>query len=153
MDFRVTASLLVRATSQKKGGRLGEEKRILAQHFPEFSIKSDTEFFAVGSGAISTFAGRRYELRVVLPAGYPHKCPLVYPDGWKPQRNPHLIGDRLCIMRDSQWQSFMSVAFVVAKSALWLNKYEIYLDKRVWPGAEQHQHGVIYQMRKLYHGL
>jgi hypothetical protein len=47
----------------------------------------------------------------------------------------------------------MSVAFLVAKSALWLNKYEIFLDKAIWPGAEQHQHGPVYRFRKWANDL
>lgn len=151
MDFRLNRSLLVGPASD----RMAEERRILAEHFPGFSLweSHETDEYAVAAGRLSTFTGRRYALRIVLPAAYPHGLPKIIPDGWKPNSNPHMIGGGLCVMKSSQWQSYMSVAFIVAKSALWLNKYEIYVDKGIWPGAEQHIRGPVYKARKWWHGL
>lgn len=135
--------------------RLGEERRILDLHFPGFVLREVAApgELAEATGSLSTFTRRAYDLRILLSAQYPHRLPRILPHGWRPESNPHLIGGGLCVMRESQWQSFMSVAFIVAKAALWLNKYEIFLDKRVWPGAEQHFHGPLYRLKKWLHDL
>jgi len=152
VDFQVTRSLLVGSTS---GGRLAAERKILADHFPQFTLAESAAagVYAVATGKLSTFAGRSYRLRITLPSAYPHALPKINPDGWTPRHNPHVIGGGLCVMRSSQWNSFMSVAFVVAKSALWLNKYEVFLDKGIWPGPEQHFHGPVYNLKKWWHDL
>lgn len=152
MDFKVTRSLLVASTS---GGRIATERKILADHFPQFTLAESAaaDTYAVATGQLSTFVGRSYGLRIILPSKYPHELPSIDPDGWTPRHNPHLIGSELCVMRSNQWRSFMSVAFVVAKSALWLNKYEVFLSKGIWPGPEQHFHGPLYNLKKWWHDL
>ena len=153
-DIQVTRSLLIGSTPE--GGRLAEEKRILSEQFPSFLIMetSNPGSWAFAKGQLKTFTGRSYSLWIDLPASYPHSLPAVLPDGWQPTSNPHIYANgALCIMREQQWSSFMSVALVVAKSALWLNKYEIWLDKRIWPGAEQHKHTLWYDVKKTWHGL
>lgn len=153
MDFRVTRALLVGPTRPEN--RLPEERRILAEHFPSFRLTevSAPDQCAAVTGRLSTFAGKSYAIRVVLHKNYPHELPHVLPDGWTPRRNVHTLGKRLCVMRDSQWQAYMSVAFLVSKTALWLNKYEVFLGKGVWPGPEQHEHGTLYNMKKWWYDL
>ncbi|MCX5204125.1 hypothetical protein OG897_22070 [Streptomyces sp. NBC_00237] len=151
-EFKVPRSLLITTAVD----RLAVEARILDLHFEGWSVRrgSPNGDLGVAQGTLAVrFAGSTYPLKIVMSASYPHKLPQVLPDGWTPRPNPHLIGGGLCVMKESQWHSFMSVAFVVAKTALWLNKYEIYLDKRIWPGGEQHSHGPIYNLRKIWHEL
>lgn len=150
MDFRVTRSLLVSATPD---GRLAAEKKILAAHFPQFTLSTRTDAFAVARGQLETFTGRKYRIEITADSSYPHSLPEIHPVGWTLRPNPHIIRGGLCVMRANQWASFMSVAFLVAKSALWLNKYEVFLDKGIWPGPEQHEHGPIYKVRKWWHEL
>src|SRR5208283_4319271 len=127
MDFVVSRSLLVEKTPN---GRFAEEKRILADHFPGFTLRQ-TEG---GSGAAT---GR-----------------LWTSDGWIAEKNPHIYTNgNLCVMKSDQWRPFMSVAFLVGKSALWLHKYEIYRDKKIWPGAEQHDHSLTYKVWKRINKL
>jgi len=145
MDFAVTRGLLVGPTPQ---GRYAEERRILAEHFPGFS-QTGPQQAGVAAGRLTTFANQSYMLRIVLPADYPNTLPAIVPDGWKPMKNPHIYTNgNMCVMKPNQWHAFMSIAFLVAKSALWLNKYEIFVDRAIWPGAEQHPHGPIYRLRK-----
>jgi ubiquitin-protein ligase len=153
MDFRITRGLL--AGADGAGGRLATEKRILADHFPQFTLseRDSADAFAVATGSLETFTGKSYRLRIVLAKSFPHSLPTIQPSGWVPRTNPHLIRGGLCVMTSSQWTSFMSTAFIVAKSALWLNKYEVFLDRGIWPGPEQHSHGPIYNVRKRWHEL
>lgn len=151
--YRVPAGLLVKAVPAE--GRLAEEQRILRERFPGFSLAAGGgDLFGTAKGSLTTFANISYAVRIELPRRYPFAVPEVYPDGWTPRDNPHMFGNnRICIMRSGQWVDYMSVAFAVTKVALWLNKYEVWREKRVWPGAEQHLHGPIYRIRKKYHGL
>ncbi|WP_290054349.1 hypothetical protein [Amycolatopsis solani] len=151
MNFQVTRSLLVAS----EGDRLAAERAILLQHFPQFTIVGNGKHgrFAVATGTLRTFAGKSYGIKVVAESSYPHVLPDVEPSGWVPTSNPHMIGKSLCVMRSNQWQSYMSLAFLVAKSALWLNKYEVFLIRRIWPGPEQHRHGTVYNVRKWWHDL
>lgn|GEM_PF-2540616 len=139
MNYRVTSSLLVGPGAAVD--RLREERRILRKHFPGFVLKKKiirVRKIAEVVGRIRTRSGRSYGIRIVLPRGYPHVLPVILPDGWRPKPNPHLlVGGALCVMKDSQWTSSMSIAFLVAKASLWLHKYDVYLEKGIWPGRQQ----------------
>lgn len=152
MALKVNSALLVGPTPH---GRFAEERRILGSYFGGFTLRETSgDISGVATGRLKTFTEQSYALRVELPQNYPDSIPRIIPDGWTPQHNPHIYtDDTICVMKSSQWQPFMSVAFLVAKSAIWLNKYEIYLDRAIWPGAEQHTHGLIYNARKIWHGL
>ncbi|WP_214407871.1 hypothetical protein [Pseudonocardia lacus] len=153
MTYRVPRSLLVSEIGPD--GRLAAERRILTKHFPQFRLDESRNQgeLAAAAGSLTTFTGKRYTIKIVLGNRYPHELPAVTTPGWTPQRNPHMIGGTLCVMKSTQWHSLMSIAFIVAKSALWLNKYEIFLDRKIWPGPEQHVHGPIYTFRKRLNDL
>lgn len=151
-EFRFPASMMIEAGND----RLKEEARVLNRHFQGWTVRrgSSAGDFGIVRGTLAVdFARSAYQFEIVLPPGYPHKLPRVVPVGWVPRSNPHIINGGLCVMKETQWHSFMSAAFLVAKSALWINKYEIYLDKGIWPGGEQHDHGLGYKARKWWHGL
>ncbi|MEV4806316.1 hypothetical protein AB0K18_40510 [Nonomuraea sp. NPDC049421] len=156
MDYKVTRSLLLSGAPARKQERLAEEARVLDEHFPSWRLywkdEQNTMGIAVGTLQVD-FAGHEYGLQIILPSTYPHALPEILPHGWIPSPNPHLIGDGLCVMRSNQWHSYMTIAFLVAKTALWLNKYEIYINRGIWPGAEQHPHGLIYRTKKWLNGL
>jgi hypothetical protein len=63
--------------------------------------------------------------------------PKVEPVGWRAD-GPHVyVGGSLCLMRARQWTPGLTIAFLVAKTALWLNKYEVWQRTGSWPGVEQ----------------
>ncbi|KUN17312.1 hypothetical protein AQJ23_40945 [Streptomyces antibioticus] len=137
-DIRVTRTLVIGSGGQ--GGRLAEEQRILQLHFPGFHLTATPreDSWAVAWGMLSTFTGEYYGIGISLPEGYPHSLPQVWPYDWKPVTNPHMYSDgTLCVMKPGQWSSFFSVAAVVAKAAIWLNKYEIWVERQEWPGPQQ----------------
>jgi hypothetical protein len=137
-DIKITRSLVIGAAPP--GGRLTEEARILALHFPGFFLDASPRAgaWAIAQGTLRTFTGSEYGIWITLPEGYPHGFPKVHPYGWTPAKNPHMYADgTLCVMHPRQWSSFFSVAAVVAKVAIWLNKYEIWVEEQVWPGPQQ----------------
>ncbi len=154
-DYVVYRSLLLSRGSS--GTRIDTEREILNRHFPSFTLNetNSAEQLGYATGALRVaFAGKRYRLKIVLPARYPYEMPYVMPLGWTPKSNPHIYTNgNICVMKSNQWHTYMSTALIVAKSAVWLHKYEIWLDKRVWPGPEQHDHGPLYRLRKFWHEL
>ena len=158
MNTRVSKSLMVGSVPDSQ--RLQEEIRIVNQHFVGFTMRSsaDPGVRALVTGELETFKHTRYGIMVVAPREYPHALPVVLPMGWVPRRNPHMLSSNgepvaLCLMKASQWNAAMSLAFVIAKAALWLNKYEVWCDRGIWPGREQHEHGLVYDIRKWWHEL
>ncbi len=89
--------------------------------------------------ALQTTAGRLYTLRVEFPSIYPHTAPSVYVR--KPALNasvPHTFGaGRICYIHPNLWNPGRhDLTFVLTRAAKWLNKYEVWLVTRTWPGAE-----------------
>lgn len=134
-DYIVPRKLLIEDGSMSR--RLHNEQQKLAQNFRQFSFLSDRNGALYVGGALRTNVGQLYQIRIELPPDYPHSIPFVFPVGWE-ANCPHAYkAGNLCIMRPDQWRPVLSLAFVVAKVAIWLNKYDVYRKKGYWPGNEQ----------------
>lgn len=135
-DYVVPRSLLI--TDADASRRLYLEQQKLAEHFRQFSfakISGTNRLCAVG--ALRTNIGCTYKIQIQLPGDYPHSIPSIFPVGWD-STCPHVYkAGNLCVMRPDQWRPFFSIAFVVAKSAIWLNKFDVYHTRGYWPGNEQ----------------
>ncbi len=118
--------------------RLYFEQQALAENFRQFSFArngSNGELYV--AGALRTNNGTVYPVRIELPSDYPHSIPFIFAVGWD-STCPHVYrAGNLCIMRPDQWRSIYSLAFVVGKVAIWLNKFDVYKAKGYWPGNEQ----------------
>ena len=87
-----------------------------------------------------------------IPANYPNGIPRAFGDGWNPEEREvgdefqHIYPDhRLCIQDDNQWSRDGSIALALARTAKWVDKYEMWLrsggpGSRRWPGS-QHRGG------------
>ncbi len=107
--------------------------------FPAFQLLGIGESVSAAQGAIDSQKGNTYGIRIGL-TGFPYALPTVFPIGWTPHpRVLHKFADgSLCIMRSTQWRTQFTVALVVAKTAVWLAKYEIWKrNNHRWPGLEQ----------------
>ncbi len=108
--------------------------------FPAFALLGSRDGdVKAAEGALDTQAGNTYGIRVEL-SNYPYSLPKIFPKGWTPHpATPHRFNDgSLCIMRSTQWRTHFTVALVVAKTAIWLGKYEIWKrNGQVWPGLQQ----------------
>jgi len=99
----------------------------------------EPDVIVAAEGAIDTQNGNTYGIRIDL-AGFPYTLPKPLPKDWPPHPDvPHRYNDgSLCIMRSTQWRTTFTVAFVVAKTAIWLAKYELWKrNGHVWPGKHQ----------------
>lgn len=136
VDYVVPRGLLI--TERDSSRRLYLEQQKLAENFRQFSFarnNSTGRLCVVGS--LRTNTGYVYPVRIDLPSDYPHSIPIIYPVGWD-STCPHVYNaGNLCVMRPDQWRSFYSLAFVIAKVAIWLNKFDVYHSRGYWPGNEQ----------------
>lgn len=141
--------------------RMTKERVILERYFPQFVLRQDLSPSLLGQGitttargTLTTFASQSREVELRTTSAYPDDVPTAHAIGWTPVTNPHIYTDMsLCLMRSPQWIPQYSLAFAVAKTALWLNKYEFWIDQKIWPGNEQHIHGPLYSFRKWWDEL
>jgi hypothetical protein len=131
-------SKLVLGSQETQANRWYYERERLRM-FPAFSLLGVNGQITAAEGALDTQYGNTYGIRIEL-ANYPYSLPKVLPKGWTIHPDvPHKFNDgSLCIMRSALWRTHFTVALVVAKTAIWLGKYELWKrNGHVWPGLEQ----------------
>lgn len=134
IHYVVPNGLLIRDTPAAK--RMYAEQQKITKYFPQFGMYRD-QGHLYSRGVLRTSVGNTYGVSVIPSDDYPHSIPVVLPLGWKAE-GPHIyVGGNLCFMKPEQWRSFYSLAFVIARSAMWLNKFEVYKARGRWPGNEQ----------------
>ena len=89
--------------------------------------------------AMQTSAGNTY-LGQITFANYPNEMPKVFitrPE-LKSFSPPHsYIEGNICYLHPSFWNPGRhDLTFVLARTAKWLNKFEVWRATRTWPGAE-----------------
>ncbi|WP_338760925.1 hypothetical protein V7968_32670 [Nocardia vulneris] len=128
--------------------RLGYDKAALRQHFPGFTFHRPTGDTCV-LGTWFSNTGRRYDLRVAVPPGYPDECPstyITYPTplrdwtGVKPiesygtSHSMHVWQTdmpgwvKICTYRPESWSAAHSMVKIVRKGLLWIVAYECHLQ-------------------------
>ena len=121
--------------------RMTVEREKMDYHFPKFDFYGTSSKIKSVRGYLNTSYGNSYLVRIDIPEGYPYVLPdvsLPYED--LPSGCPHKFSeDRLCVMKSEQWSSTLSLAFLVGKAALWLNKYDSWKrrGRTQWPGKGQ----------------
>jgi hypothetical protein len=131
--------------------RMHREQALLKTHFPEFQlVRERSAQNYVAQGVLSTHVNL-YAVRVRAPLNYPYVMPDIIPVAWK-ATGPHTYSSgNLCVMQADQWRNSYSLALLVAKAAIWVNKYELYQETGEWPGNEQfHDLGIIRSIRKWW---
>jgi len=130
--------LLTVAEAQSDNRWYHEQQKLRA--FPAFHLLRRDGVIVAAEGAIDTQNDNTYGIRIDL-TGFPYALPKIFPkDGWTvhPAVKHKYADGSLCIMRAAQWRTPFTVAFVVAKTAIWLAKYEMWKrNGNVWPGREQ----------------
>ncbi len=121
--------------------RMAVEKEKMQRHFPSFNFYGSGGRVTSVQGSLHTNYGNKYHVKVVVGSNYPYDTPTVHlPHTTFKSDCPHKFsGDQICIMRNGQWSSSLSLAFVVAKAAIWVNKYDSWISngQRYWPGRGQ----------------
>jgi hypothetical protein len=107
--------------------------------FPSFALLGAGGTITAAEGAVDTQNGNTYAIRITLE-NYPYSLPKVFPKGWTVHPDvTHRYNDgSICIMRSAQWRRHFTLALVIAKTAVWLGKYEIWKrNGHRWPGLGQ----------------
>ena len=90
-------------------------------------------------GVIITSYEHSYNVRITVPEHYPYVIPQAFVE--EPLDScPHRYTDgSLCLMKNGQWSSTLSLAFIIVKTAVWLNKYDAWrrAGSVQWPGTQQ----------------
>ncbi len=138
---RTRLSRVLTMTPEDQGvPRMRAERNKLKRSFPGFGFVGRDGAVVALVGEISTPLGNTYKVRINLPDGYPYGMPAVETVGWRPSpRAPHQYSaTSLCVMHPRFWSSKYTLAYIVAKTALWLAKYEVWRVHKRWPGRNQH---------------
>lgn len=107
--------------------------------FPSFVLLGANGQVTGAEGALDSQYNNSYGIRIALD-NYPFALPKVFPKSWvvHPDVRHKYPDGSMCIMRADQWRKHFTVALVVAKTAIWLNKYELWKrNGHRWPGLEQ----------------
>ena len=84
---------------------------------------------------LQTSVGQIYVLRVTF-VGYPSEIPKVTVISPAVTHSKHMYtSGNICYMHPNLWNPAKhDLVFVLAQSSVWLNKHEVFKQKRVWPG-------------------
>ncbi len=107
--------------------------------FPAFELLASNGNIVAAEGALDTQYSNSYGIRLEL-SSYPSALPTIRPKGWIVHPDaPHKFSDgSLCVMRPNQWRRHFTIALIVTKTAIWLNKYELWKrNGHRWPGLGQ----------------
>jgi len=87
--------------------------------------------------AFQTSAGKTYFVEVQFD-GYPNRMPQVRVTRPSLRSSPHRYdAGNICYLHPNMWNPGRhDLTFVLARTAKWLNKYDVYQAHKQWPGAE-----------------
>lgn len=115
--------------------RIRTEIQAALEHFPNIESYSTTDGGIYIKAALQTSVGQMYIVMVTF-AGYPSTMPRVIVVTPTVKHSVHMYqGGYLCYMHPNFWNPARhDLRYVLAQTAVWLNKHEIYMAKGVWPG-------------------
>ena len=78
-----------------------------------------------------------YSVSIYFPNSYPNEMPTVYVIRPEIDSAPHQYKKgNICYLHPTMWNPGVhNLNFVVLRTAKWLSKYEVWKQKRIWPGA------------------
>jgi hypothetical protein len=87
--------------------------------------------------ALQTSVCNTYIAAIYFP-NYPSQMPRVYITRPALQASPHRYKEgNICYLHPNMWNPGRhNLTFVLARTAKWLNKYDVWCIKGEWPGAE-----------------
>ena len=138
--FQTNPELVLRG-SELSRPRMAVEKEKMSVQFPSFSFYGSFGNVSSIKGYLKTNFGNRYYIKISIPDNYPYTMPTIHLPYESIHRScPHTYkGKDICVMKSAQWTSSFSLAFMVAKAAIWVNKYDLWKrnGRGSWPGKEQ----------------
>jgi hypothetical protein len=115
--------------------RIRTEIRAASGHFPNIEPYTTTDGNIYIKAALQTSLGHMYIVMITF-GGYPSTMPKVTVVTPALNHGMHMYRDGyICYMYPSFWNPARhDLLYVLAQTAIWLNKHEIYMAKGVWPG-------------------
>jgi hypothetical protein len=105
------------------------------EHFPNIESHTTPLGGVYIKALLQTSVGQVYVLSVTF-AGYPSEMPKVTVITPVVTHQKHMYtAGHICYMHPSVWNPAKhDLKYVLAQTAVWLNKHEVYKQKGVWPG-------------------
>ncbi|MEX2206654.1 MAG: hypothetical protein WEF50_10550 [Myxococcota bacterium] len=118
--------------------RIRQEIAAAQRQFPTVESHATSEGRPFVLAALQTTLGGVYTLEINFSDLYPNEMPSVYIRKPALATSPHRYREgNICFQHPSTWNPGLhDVKHVMARAAKWLNKYEVWLQTRNWPGAE-----------------
>ncbi|HVA65321.1 MAG TPA: hypothetical protein VNK24_00160 [Elusimicrobiota bacterium] len=118
--------------------RIQAEYTAARQQFSYVELHPTTQGSVFAKAALQPTPQQFYVVAVHFPNDYPNSMPRVYVQ--KPtidSASPHQYKEgHICFLHPSMWNPGVhDLKFVIARTAKWLSKYEIWKQSRRWPGA------------------
>lgn len=105
------------------------------EHFPNIDTHTTAGGGIYIKALLQTAVGHMYVISVTFEE-YPSKMPKVTVITPAVTHTKHMYSSgNICYMHPNFWNPAKhDLMFVLAQSAVWLNKHEVYKQKGVWPG-------------------
>ena len=115
--------------------RIRWEIRQAMEQFPNIESYTSVDGSIYIKALLQTSVGQVYVICVTF-VGYAAEVPKVTVLSPAVTHSKHMYrGGHICFMHPSFWNPAKhDLVFVLAQSAVWLNKHEVYKLKGVWPG-------------------
>jgi len=119
--------------------RMAVESKKMNKFFPQIRFYASGGTVTSVQGYLKTSYGNSYYIKIAISSEYPYEKPTItLPNTTIKAGCPHkFVNDTICVMKAEQWSSTYSLAFMVAKTALWVNKYDLWQRKGYWAGKGQ----------------
>jgi len=117
--------------------RIRRELETACKHFEYVQMYPTSDGKVFVKAAVQA-GNQLYIIAIYFPDNYPYSMPNVYVS------NPSLSGfsphryntGNICYLHPTMWNpGYHDLKFVIARTAKWLSKYEVWKQKRRWPGA------------------
>ena len=145
MRHRLSPELVVCGRELSRPRMTVERERIASQ-FSQFHFYMKGGRVAYVAGMLRTNYGPLYWVQVDIRPGYPYSMPRVSLPHHRIEPDcPHKYSPHeICVMKPERWCSVLTIAFIVARAAIWTSKYQNWLrsgppGQRRWPGKDAHR--------------
>ncbi len=118
--------------------RIKTEFDFAKQYFSVLELHQTAQGKLYVKTALQPSSQQCYFVSIYFPDSYPNAMPTVYVNRPVIDSAPHRYNKgNICYLHPTMWNPGVhNLKFVILRTAKWLSKYEIWKQKRSWPGAE-----------------
>lgn len=118
--------------------RIQRELQEAQKSFSLVELRPTSDGKVYARTAVQTSTDKYYVLSIRFPDTYPNEMPRVFVDAPTITNAPHRYNSgNICYLHPSMWNPGVhNLAFVIWRAAKWINKYEVWVNRGTWPGAE-----------------